>query len=248
MGKKETVLLITGAIDIERHGVPFTRITDTHLRLGQYIGSLEYAIRTYRSIDGIIFAENTNFPYDYSALYSLAARHGKRLEVLPFEGNRVKTAFHGKGFGEMECIGHALDNSELLRASARFVKLTGRVRVLNFDCLLHSAYGTNSFYALSAATFPYVETILYRVDKHFFRKNLGDAGALVFEKEKMYLERVFFEKLYALKERHPVGSFRVYRLLQGLSASTGNSYATKLRHKISNSVFAALGRFDINRL
>jgi hypothetical protein len=248
MRKKDTALLITGAIDVERNHVPFTRITNTQMRLGQYIRAIEYAIRKYRSINRIIFVENTNFPYDYSALYSLAAHHGKTLEVLPFKGNREKTAFHGKGFGEIECINYALENSKLLKASTGFVKLTGRVEVLNFDCLLHSAYGTNSFYAISTAAFPYVETILYRVDKHFFQKNMEDAGALVLDREKMYLERVFYKKLYELKERHSVGSFRAYRFLQGLSASTGNSYATKLRHKISNSVFAALGKFDINRL
>lgn len=246
MKEKAPALLITGAIDIEGNNVPFTRISNTQIRLDQYIHSIEYAIKKYRSIDKIIFVENTNFLYDYSSLYHLAVNHKKTLEVLPFKGEIEKTIFHGKGFGEMECINYALRNSKLLKTSTEFIKLTGRVDVLNFDCLLYAAYGANSFYAVRAEKFPYVETILYKVDKVFFQDNMSDLGSLVLDREKMYLERVFYKRLYELRRTYPIGSFRAYRFLKGISASTGNSYGTKMRYKITNSVLAAFGRFDIN--
>lgn len=125
--------------------------------------------------------------------------------------------------------------------------MTGRVHVMNFDCVLRSAYGGNSFYAISTELFPYVETILYRVEKIFFQKNLYDIGNLVFDREKMYLERVLYQRLYELAKHHPVGSFKAYRFLGGVSASTGNPYATKLLYKVSNSVYAFSRKFDINR-
>lgn len=104
--------MITGAIDIQHNQVPFTRITDTQTRLGQYLYSIDYAIRNYRSIDKIIFVENTNFSYDYTALNRLAVNHRKELEILSFHGNFEKTVIHGKGFGEIESINYALENSK----------------------------------------------------------------------------------------------------------------------------------------
>lgn len=248
MGKQNTALLLTGAIDIHQNNVPFTRITNTQTRLKQYLHSIDYAIRKYKSIEKVVFVENTNYSYDYNELMSLATNCGKTLEILSFQGNTEETAIHGKGFGEIECINYALKNSKLLMSSKAFVKLTGRVLVVNFDCVFRSAYGQNSFYAIiPTGTFPYVETILYRAENNFFRENLCDIGSLVFDKEKMYLERVLYQRLLNLSGSHPVGSFKAYRFLSGISASTGKTYTTKLPHKISNSVYAMFRRFDINR-
>ncbi len=69
---KNTALVITGAIDIRHNQVPFTRITDTQTRLDQYLDSIGYAIRNYRSIDKIVFVENSLFSHDYTILGQLA--------------------------------------------------------------------------------------------------------------------------------------------------------------------------------
>lgn len=242
----KSVLLITGAIDIQRSNIPFTRISDTQIRLKQYLQSIDYALRKYNSIDKVVFVENTNFSYDYSVFHRLAKEYGKEFEVLNFQGNIEKTVLHGKGFGEMECINYAIKNSKLLGLSETFIKLTGRVQVSNFDYVIRSAYGCNSFYAIDTGVFPYVETILYRANKIFFQKYLYDVGNLVFDEKKMYLERVLYQKLHELAKQHSVGSFRAYRFLKGLSASTGKNYATKITYKISNTVYALFHKFDIN--
>ena len=50
-------LLITGAIDISAFQVPYTRLTDTKVRLQQYIDSLEYAIDNYLRIHQIVLRD-----------------------------------------------------------------------------------------------------------------------------------------------------------------------------------------------
>lgn len=238
---------MTGAIDVQHSQVPFTQITDTQTRLEQYLRSIDHAIRKYRSIHKVVFVENTNFSYDYTALSRLAENHRKTLEVLSFQGDTEKTVLHGKGFGEMECINHALEYSRLLKSSDAFVKLTGRLNVLNFDCVLHSAYKHNSFYAINTEKVPYVETIIYRAEKTFFQENLNDAGNLVFDREGIYIEHIFYHRLYELARHSSIGSFRAYRFLEGLSGSSGYSYATMRSDKITKSKHALLRKFDINR-
>lgn len=182
------------------------------------------------------------------ALYRLAGQYRKTLEILPFQGNTKKTVFHGKGYGEMECINYALDNSQLLKSSDTFVKLTGRVIVLNFDCVLHSAIKPNTFYAMTSGRFPYIETIIYRTEKDFFQKHLSDAGNLVFDREEIYLEHVFYQRLHELASQCPIGSFKAYRFLKGFSGSSGYSYETKWVDKFKLSSYAFFKKFDINRL
>ncbi|MDR0422478.1 MAG: hypothetical protein LBH72_05655, partial [Proteiniphilum sp.] len=226
---------------------PYTRIKDTRTRLEQYLHSIDYAIRKYRSIHKVVFVENTNFPYDYSALCHLAENCRKTLEVLSFQGDTEKTVLHGKGFGEIECINHALENSRLLKSSDSFVKLTGRVIVLNFDRVMRSACKRNSFYAITGKKIPYVETILYRAEKTFFQENLHDVGHFVFDREGIIIEHIFYRRLHELAEHSSIGSFGTYRFLEGISGGSGASYATKWPDKIEKTIAALFRKFDINR-
>ena len=58
------------------------------------------------------------------------------MEILSFDGNKVKT--QGKGLGEMEIIEYALIHSKfnLLLDKHRIVKITGRLIVRNINSLL----------------------------------------------------------------------------------------------------------------
>ncbi|HHW69187.1 MAG TPA: hypothetical protein GX747_02445 [Tenericutes bacterium] len=245
--RNSAVLLITGSIDINKN-IPHIKLTDTTERLQQYIDSIEYAIKKYHSIQKIVFAENTNYLYNYTKLKELSKIYDKELEIISFQGDQTKASIHGKGYGEIEIINYALTNSKLINASKTIIKLTGRIKVSNFDSVLYSSYGKNSFYYISRAIPPYNETILYKIEKDLFLEKFTEIGNEVFDKEGFYLEYAFLKKIESLKEYYDFGSFRVYRFLQGISGSTGNKYNSSLKSKIGNTLYSIFKRFDINKI
>ncbi|WP_129594598.1 hypothetical protein [Seramator thermalis] len=243
--RNSAVLLITGSIDINKN-IPHIKLTDTTERLQQYIDSIEYAIKKYHSIQKIVFAENTNYLYNYTKLKELSKIYDKELEIISFQGNQTKTSIHGKGYGEIEIINYALKHSELINTSDIFIKLTGRIKVSNFDFVILSSYENNSFYYVSRANPPYIETIIYKIEKNLFINHFSEIGTEVSDKDGFYLEHAFLKKIESLKEHYNFGSFRVYRFLRGISGSTGNKYNSSLKSKIGNTLYSIFKRFDIN--
>ena len=103
-----------------------TYLTDVSERLKQYIECIEfYLCKT--SINKIVFCENSNYKFDSRALYELAKKNNKLLEILQFNGNYSQIVDRGKGYGEGEIIEYALQNSKLFLQSKYFVKVTGRL-------------------------------------------------------------------------------------------------------------------------
>lgn len=246
--KNCSALLITGSIDISNKNIPFTQLKDSNERLKQYLDSIDYAIKNYHTIQKIVFAENTNFKYDYTKLKELAKKYGKELETISFEGNIKETSIHGKGYGEIEIINYALKHSELINTSDIFIKLTGRIKVSNFDFVILSSYENNSFYYVSRANPPYIETIIYKIEKNLFINHFSEIGTEVSDKDGFYLEHAFLKKIESLKEHYNFGSFRIYRFLRGISGSTEKKYNSSLKSKIGNTLYCVFKQFDINKI
>lgn len=76
---EETVLLLTGAINVLQLKMPFLTISNLEERLSQYLFSIGYAIDNYYSIKNIVFCENTNYAHDYTSLIEKAKKKGKEL-------------------------------------------------------------------------------------------------------------------------------------------------------------------------
>jgi hypothetical protein len=84
------------------------------------------------NIETIVFCENSNTDYDFSAITKFAKNEGKALEVLIFEGNQESQKY-GKGYGEGRIVEYAIKNSKHLDRNTNFYKITGRLFIPEFN-------------------------------------------------------------------------------------------------------------------
>ena len=124
------IILLTACIN--PGGMPFTVVSDATQRLNQYLLALQFYLQNTSC--PIVFVDNSNM--DKTPFLEYESQYGSRLEILSFDGNKVKT--QGKGLGEMEIIEYALIHSKfnLLLDKHRIVKITGRLIVRNINSLL----------------------------------------------------------------------------------------------------------------
>lgn len=220
----KATLIITGAINIANN-VPYsTTIIDTKTRLEQYLYSLKYAIKKYKTVDKIIFVENTGYEYNYSDLFELADEFNKQIEVLTFKGTLEEIANKGKGYGEGEMIKYTYANSRLMALSSSFVKLTGRLIIENFDNIMRGTDDNSNYFMLPFVTkirkSRSVPTVFYKVNKEFYRIHLLDVYKNVNDNNKIKLEHIFFNTV-------PPGSiryFNYYPVIRGQSGTSGIPY------------------------
>ena len=126
----DDIILLTACVN--PGGMPFTVVSDATQRLNQYLLALQFYLQNTSC--PIVFVDNSNM--DKTPFLEYESQYGSRLEILAFDGNKVKT--QGKGLGEMEIIEYALMHSKfnLLLDKHRIVKITGRLIVRNINSLL----------------------------------------------------------------------------------------------------------------
>lgn len=126
----DDIILLTACVN--PGGMPFTVVSDATQRLNQYLLALQFYLQNTSC--PIVFVDNSNM--DKTPFLEYESQYGSRLEILSFDGNKVKT--QGKGLGEMEIIEYALIHSKfnLLLDKHRIVKITGRLIVRNINSLL----------------------------------------------------------------------------------------------------------------
>ena len=126
----DNIILLTACIN--PGGMPFTVVSDATQRLNQYLLALQFYLQNTSC--PIVFVDNSNM--DKTPFLEYESQYGSRLEILSFDGNKVKT--QGEGLGEMEIIEYALIHSKfnLLLDKHRIVKITGRLIVRNINSLL----------------------------------------------------------------------------------------------------------------
>ena len=118
---KDVVLVLTGCI-VPNCGDNL-KINNCEERLKQYKKSIEwYYINTpYR----IVFCENSGYNI---ANYYCDKRD--RIEILTYKSSE-EGYDRSKGYKEMEILEYAYDNSEFIRDGKIFIKITGRLVLLN---------------------------------------------------------------------------------------------------------------------
>lgn len=137
---KQNILLLTATIT-PKAGVPNLQRTDPATRLQDYHIALEFYLTALKhTIDGIIFAENSNS--DVSSLQALVEAYGMsdRVEFIVFNGLDYPPHYD-RGYGEFKLIDYAMIHSQLLQqATQRTVvwKVTGRYMIRNMASLLNT--------------------------------------------------------------------------------------------------------------
>ncbi|WP_455664229.1 hypothetical protein [Phocaeicola sp.] len=122
------VVLLTACVDPK--GMSYTYLVDNNVRKQQYMTALFFYLQ--KTSYPIVFCENTLC--DFSNLFVDYVNIG-RLEYLTFDGNNFDKS-KGKGYGEVEILEYAFNNSYFLKDADMVVKITGRLQCVNINFLL----------------------------------------------------------------------------------------------------------------
>jgi hypothetical protein len=124
-------LLITAAFDVGE--TPHVKLRDTHQRVLHHMEGLLAWLKSSEFCQ-IIFAKNCETKIQARVLSETAAAFGKELEFLQLPSSKF-TARQGKGFGEGEIVGGALERSGILEKAPCFAKSTGKLFLENHELL-----------------------------------------------------------------------------------------------------------------
>jgi len=207
-----------------------TVLLDPEERARQYMDALSWYIRE-TTIKKIIVCDNTGYSYP-STLQQLAAAHDKKLELLSFSGNSAAVEKYGKGYGEGEIMEYTMAHSVLLREAEGFIKVTGRLKVVNINKIVQCIDAAENYFMpisllrprflVPRAARPCVEVRVYYVTKPFFNEVLLTAYQTVRDDETFFLEHAYHQAI----ARSPgfikkVKCFPVAPEITGMSGSNG---------------------------
>lgn len=217
-------MVITSSVLVNtRHTV----LVDPLERELQYLESLSFFIRE-TPFQRIIICDGSGYAYPKWTL-ELAAEHEKQLELLSFEGNKEAMGKHGKGYGEGEIMKYVLAKSRLMPQAEGFLKITGRLKLVNVEEILRRADHRKNYFMpislirprwlLPVAARPCVEVQVYYATKAFFRDVLLDAYLNVSDDKKYFLEHAYHDAIAASQVK--VQCFPMAPEITGVSGSNG---------------------------
>jgi hypothetical protein len=217
-------LVITSSVYVS---APYTVLVDPEERKKQYYDSISFFIRE-SPLTKIIVCDNSGYRYSES-LYVLARSRNKEIELLSFQGNTELVANYGKGYGEGEIMQFVLLNSILIRQVEGFLKVTGRLKLINVAELLHRCNHRENYFMPISLIRPRfmvpkaarccVEVRVYYTTKTFFREVLFNAHKEVRDKNTFFMEHAYHKAMAMSSTK--VKCFSVPPEIIGMSGSNG---------------------------
>lgn len=219
---KQYVILLSACVDPK--GMAYTYLTDKDVRKQQYKEALNFYLR--KTSLPVVFCENTLC--DFSGYFNEYIETG-RLEYLTFDGNNFDKS-KGKGYGEMEIMEYAFDNSQLLKNNSVVVKITGRLKILNINALLRM----NKLLMQPMIQANYIngggkmmDSRIVFAPKDFWKNELIKRKELLDDSAGVYFEHILF--LSVCEQRSYLFlPFVIVPDVVGKSGSTGVDYARKI--------------------
>lgn len=225
MAGKKIVLLITASVLPQEKR--FLKLREPEQRLKQYLDSLRFYI-VHTGLTRIVLCDNSGFGFPAADITALAEKYGKKLEIVQFIGDKEKIRANGKGYGEGEIIEYALHHSHLLREARYFIKITGRLKVLNINRIIEKMDITKIYMNRVIRNFHRpgknmkMDTVLYGMPKDIYTARLSDAYMSVCDKKGIYLEHVFYDRI--VKNKLTVYNIPHFPVIKGVSGSLGSRY------------------------
>lgn len=216
-------ILLTGTI------VPnaeFTKHADVLTRKKAYLECIDY----YSKFGRVHFLENSS--YDLTSDEDFSKRNNFELHKFPLSSCPSK----GKGFQEFEMLDawfRKMSSTEM-----RWIKITGRYKVENFQKIFISCSNERSMEAFFEQKLPpstVARTDIFYVTKNFYEKYLLDAYYDSDDGAGVYIEHVIRKRI---ADAHSVETFPVFPVVSGVSGSTNK--------KLSPSSFENLKYFIRN--
>lgn len=213
-------------------------------RLQQYVDALLFMVHS-KAFSKIVFCENSGYGIEcFTELQEEAAKSGTKLELLSFTGNAEEVLKHGKGYGEGEIMDYVFANSRLLAAEPCFVKITGRLKIVNIKDICERINPEMCYFNIPNRTIrDFYDTKLYAMPIGVFNEYFLKAYDKVWDNKEIYLEKVYTKILSEQKIK--VKNFPRYPRVIGMSGSSGLDYGyTEWKCKIKD-IISAIGGYKV---
>jgi hypothetical protein len=202
----------------------FVKLTDPEEREILHIKALKRWILE-SNFESIIICDNSNYSYSDDFVI-LAKSQGKCLEVLSFEGDKIKSEQYGKGYGEGEIMKYVLNNSSIISNYESFCKVTGKLFIKNSNKYLgfkniDFAFDFSYNFFWNKEKVDCVYTNFYYANISMFKLFLEQEYLNVSDSEGVYLEHVYAS---ALNEEVDIKVTPILPIISGVSGSSGSSY------------------------
>lgn len=192
-------------------------------RFEQYVACIEFYLNS-GAFSAIIFCENSGYKIErFRELEKKAKRNNIDLEILSFEGNQQKIEQQGKGYGEGEIMEYVLHNSKLIKEHNFFVKITGRLMIINIKKIIKTIDIKNIYFNIPNKILRNIyDTRFYGMSVNNFQYYFSKKYIEVMDDRGIYLEHVYTDiiKKYKLK----IVNFPWYPRIKGVSGSSGVIY------------------------
>ena len=234
-GGSKMLAIITGTIRPDKQ-VGKLVIKNETVRLQQYKDALSYMIRS-KAFSKIVFCENSDYGITcFAEEEKEAVKQGVGLELLSFRGSVSEVLRHGKGYGEGEIMDYVFANSKLVTDEPYFVKVTGRLKIVNISDICHRINPEICYFNIPNRTIrDFYDTKIYAMPVSIFKKHFRKVYDLVWDEKGIYLERVYTKILSEQKLK--VKNFPRYPRVIGTSGSTGLEYGfTEWKCKIRDII------------
>lgn len=240
--KRYYVILMTACVDPK--GMSYTYLVDVNVRKQQYIAALAFYLQ--RTSLPIVFCENTLC--DFSNLFEDYI-NVHRLEYITFNGNNFDKS-RGKGYGEVEILEYAFNNSYLLKNADLVVKITGRLQCTNINLLLKM----NRLMAYPVIQTDHISGKSKMMDSKiviapivFFKNELISRKNMLNDSAGLFFEHILFLSVCEQK-KYIFIPFVIIPNIKGLSGSTGIVYDSEKNcmEKLSYIYYSLINGLQLN--
>lgn len=218
--KLDLVILLTGTITPNSYSK--LKVIEPTIRKQQYLEALNFYIQ--KTSFKIVFAENSGDQLeDFPVLPD-------RIEYLSFKSEPIQPD-RGKAYKELEIIDFAIHNSSFIKQAKSVAKITGRLKVLNFNRLSekfiklekkkHNLVFANSFKPRNMDS----RCFFFTLDFWPYQKNSGQNITLRYNFELSLWDAVH---LYHKSEGKEYKPFFTPLRIEGISGYLGEKYKHNL--------------------
>lgn len=173
------LLIITSCINPPQQA--YLKLTDGKIRYAQTIKSLRFYILS-KMFRKIVLCDGSGYAFEDVDIVCLAKSNNVELELLSFQQDFNMVKEKGKGYGEGQIMEYIVEHSLLFQNSSFFVKITGRLKVLNIvDLTLKLSPKKNYFNIYQSRYIGCVDTRVYGMSTTLFKniflnayKNVND--------------------------------------------------------------------------
>lgn len=189
------IILLTGTVSPD--GMFDTKLQNPDLRKKQYIEAIDFYLR--ETDLKIVFCENTctNFFYEINSDHKY-----DRLEFITFNGNDYPKEF-GKGYGEAKIIHYVIKHSRFLQNDNFFIKITGRVKILNIHDIisqfLELSHDINTI-MIELCYNNHARSVCYITSKQWMYETLMLYSNKLNDSKAYYFERMMFQSILNSKK------------------------------------------------